>query len=96
MPESEERTQSTINEVEEDESINKETLPVVEVESIPVVEVQQEEVPEETETIVAGQTITLEEKPTESTSEDIPLEIKNYPTEQIPKDSTKGEQLGLF
>ena len=96
MPESEERTQSTINEVEEDESINKETLPVVEVESIPVVEVQQEEVPEETETIVAGQTITLEEKPTESTSEDIPLEIKNYPTEQILKDSTKGEQLGLF
>ena len=96
MPESEERTQSTINEVEEDESINKETLPVVEVESIPVVEVQQEEVPEETETIVAGQTITLEEEPTESTSEDIPLEIKNYPTEQIPKDSTKGEQLGLF
>ncbi len=96
MPESEELTQSPINEVEEDESTDKEKLPVVEVESIPVVEVQQEEAPEETETIVAGQTITLEEEPTESTSEDIPLEIKNYPTEQIPKDSTKGEQLGLF
>jgi topoisomerase-4 subunit A len=96
MPESEELTQSPINEVEEDESTDKEKLPVVEVESIPVVEVQQKEAPEETETIVAGQTITLEEEPTESTSEDIPLEIKNYPTEQIPKDSTKGEQLGLF
>ena len=96
MPESEELTQSPINKVEEDESTDKEKLPVVEVESIPVVEVQQKEAPEETETIVAGQTITLEEEPTESTSEDIPLEIKNYPTEQIPKDSTKGEQLGLF
>ncbi len=96
MPESEELTQSPINEVEEDESTDKETLPVVEVESIPVVEEQQEEAPEEPETIVVGQTITLEEEPTESKSEDIPLEIKNYPTEQIPKDSTKGEQLGLF
>lgn len=96
MPESEELTQSPINEVEEDVSTDKETLPVVEVESIPVVEEQQEEAPEEPETIVVGQTITLEEEPTESKSEDIPLEIKNYPTEQIPKDSTKGEQLGLF
>ncbi len=96
MPESEELTQSPINEVEEDESTDKETLPVVEVESIPVVEEQQEDAPEEPETIVVGQTITLEEEPTESKSEDIPLEIKNYPTEQIPKDSTKGEQLGLF
>jgi hypothetical protein len=69
---------------------------VVEVESIPVVEEQQEDAPEEPETIVVGQTITLEEEPTESKSEDIPLEIKNYPTEQILKDSTKGEQLGLF
>ncbi|MFD3275753.1 DNA gyrase/topoisomerase IV subunit A [Aquirufa echingensis] len=96
MPESEELTQSPINEVEEDESTDKETLPVVEVESIPVVEEQQEDAPEEPETIVVGQTITLEEEPTESKSEDIPLEIKNYPTEQILKDSTKGEQLGLF
>jgi topoisomerase-4 subunit A len=96
MPESEELTQSPINEVEEDESTDKETLPVVEVESIPVVEEQQEDAPEEPETIVVGQTITLEEEPSESKSEDIPLEIKNYPTEQIPKDSTKGEQLGLF
>ena len=50
----------------------------------------------ETKTIEVGQTITLEEEPTASKSEDIPLEIKNYPTEQIPKDSSKGEQLGLF
>lgn len=28
--------------------------------------------------------------------EDIPLEIKNYTPDSIPKESTKGEQLGLF
>lgn len=96
MPESEEIEKSAAIEVEEDETADKETLPTEEVESIPVVEVQPAVVKEETETIVVGQTITLEEEPTASKSEDIPLEIKNYPTEQIPKDSSKGEQLGLF
>ena len=96
MPESEELDKSAAIEVEEDETADKETLPTEEVESIPVVEVQPAVVKEETETIVVGQTITLEEEPTASKSEDIPLEIKNYPTEQIPKDSSKGEQLGLF
>ena len=95
MPESEEIEKSAAIEVEEDETADKETLPTEEVESIPVVEVQPAVVKEETETIVVGQTITLEEEPTASKSEDIPLEIKNYPTEQIPKDSSKGEQLGL-
>ena len=96
MPESEELDKSAAIEVEEDETTDKETLPTGEVESNPVVEVQQGETPEVPETIIAGQTITLEEEPAVSKSEDIPLEIKNYPTEQIPKDSSKGEQLGLF
>lgn len=96
MPESEELDKSAAIEVEEDETTDKETLPTGEVESNPVEEVQQVETTEVPETIIAGQTITLEEEPAESKSEDIPLEIKNYPTEQIPKDTSKGEQLGLF
>jgi hypothetical protein len=28
--------------------------------------------------------------------DDIPLEIKNYNPDSIPKESSKGEQLGLF
>jgi topoisomerase IV subunit A len=96
MPESEELDKSAAIEVEEDGTTDKETLPTGEVESNPVEEVQQVETTEVPETIIAGQTITLEEEPAESKGEDIPLEIKNYPTEQIPKDSSKGEQLGLF
>lgn len=96
MPESEELDKSAAIEVEEDETTDKETLPTGEVESNPVEEVQQVETTEVPETIIAGQTITLEEEPAESKSEDIPLEIKNYPTEQIAKDTSKGEQLGLF
>jgi hypothetical protein len=54
------------------------------------------------ETIPVGQTVTFEEEiPNNSLEEtpeadDIPLEIKNYPSESIPKDTNKGEQLGLF
>jgi topoisomerase-4 subunit A len=54
------------------------------------------------ETIPVGQTVTFEEEiPNNSLKEtpeadDIPLEIKNYPSENIPKDTNKGEQLGLF
>ncbi len=54
------------------------------------------------ETIPVGQTVTFEEEiPNNSLEEtheadDIPLEIKNYPSENIPKDTNKGEQLGLF
>lgn len=96
MPESEELEKTAAIEVEEPETTDNETLPTEEVESSPVLEVQLADETEGTETIVVGQTITLEEEPTVSKSEDIPLEIKNYPTEQIPKDSSKGEQLGLF
>ena len=54
------------------------------------------------ETVPVGQTVTFEEEiPNNSLEEtpevdDIPLEIKNYPSENIPKDTNKGEQLGLF
>ncbi len=54
------------------------------------------------ETIPVGQTVTFEEEiPNNSLEEtpeadDIPLEIKNYPSDSIPKDTNKGEQLGLF
>jgi topoisomerase IV subunit A len=96
MPESEVLDKSAAIEADEDETIDKTTMPTEEVESSPIVEVQPLVETEETKTIEVGQTITLEEEPTASKSEDIPLEIKNYPTEQIPKDSSKGEQLGLF
>ena len=54
------------------------------------------------ETVPVGQTVTFEEEiPNNSLEEtpdvdDIPLEIKNYPSENIPKDTNRGEQLGLF
>jgi hypothetical protein len=55
-----------------------------------------------TESIPVGQTVTFEEDVEEKSVgetpqiEDIPLEIKNYPSENLPKDTNKGEQLGLF
>ena len=39
--------------------------------------------------IIKGEVLTNE-------IDDIPLEIKNYSTDSIPKDANKGEQLGLF
>jgi topoisomerase-4 subunit A len=55
-----------------------------------------------TESIPVGQTVTFEEDVEDKSVaetpkvEEIPLEIKNYPSENLPKDATKGEQLGLF
>ncbi len=63
-------------------------------------EIITEELTTPVEIIPAGQTVTFEEEPVaeESTSSagEIPMEIKNFPTESIPKDANKGEQLGLF
>jgi len=89
MPESEEILSSNEENMEAEEVYdvdNEETTaPVTITESIPV-----------------GQTVTFEEDVEDKyvaetpKVEEIPLEIKNYPSENLPKDATKGEQLGLF
>jgi topoisomerase-4 subunit A len=89
MPESEEILSSNEENMEAEEvsDVDNEetTAPVTITESIPV-----------------GQTVTFEEDVEDKSVaetpqvEEIPLEIKNYPSENLPKDATKGEQLGLF
>ena len=89
MPESEEILSSNEENMEAEEVSDVEneetTAPVTITESIPV-----------------GQTVTFEEDVEDKSVaetpkvEEIPLEIKNYPSENLPKDATKGEQLGLF
>ena len=89
MPETEEGPANT--EEDEKEEINEIVAEQAIEENLPVVEV-----------IPVGQTVTFEEEtPNNSVEEtpkvdDIPLEIKNYVSENIPKDINKGEQLGLF
>jgi topoisomerase-4 subunit A len=63
--------------------------------SEPVIDAAAEEL--RAEVIPTGQKITLEEEIIKPENiDDIPLEIKNYSEDNIPKDINKGEQLGLF
>jgi topoisomerase-4 subunit A len=77
----EKEPESTIKVIEEEEE--PETDITNEIEVIPTVD--NEDVP----LTIKGQVLTNE-------IDDIPLEIKNYSTDAIPKETNKGEQLGLF
>ncbi len=77
----EKEPESTIKVIEEEEE--PETDITNEIEVIPTVD--NEDVP----LTIKGQVLTNE-------IDDIPLEIKNYSTDAIPKEPNKGEQLGLF
>ena len=77
----EKEPESTIKVIEEEEE--PETDITNEIEVIPTVD--NEDVP----LTLKGQVLTNE-------IDDIPLEIKNYSTDAIPKEPNKGEQLGLF
>ncbi len=77
----EKEPESTIKVIEEKEK--PETDITNEIEVIPTVD--NEDVP----LTIKGQVLTNE-------IDDIPLEIKNYSTDAIPKEPNKGEQLGLF
>ncbi len=77
----EKEPESTIKVIKEEEE--PETDITNEIEVIPTVD--NEDVP----LTIKGQVLTNE-------IDDIPLEIKNYSTDAIPKEPNKGEQLGLF
>jgi topoisomerase-4 subunit A len=95
MPESEAIVNAT-DEVIEETEIDSEEVVEVETESLNAGDIITVPV----ETLSKGQKINLEyevsePKPKEQT-DDIPLEIKNYTEENITKESSTGEQLGLF
>jgi topoisomerase-4 subunit A len=77
----EKEPESTIKVIAEEEETESDITKEIEV--IPTVE--DEDVP----LTIKGEVLTNE-------IDDIPLEIKNYSTDAIPKETNKGEQLGLF
>jgi topoisomerase-4 subunit A len=95
MPESEAIVNAT-DEVIEESEIDSEEVVEVETESLNAGDIITVPV----ETLSKGQKIILEDEVSEPKSneqtDDIPLEIKNYTEENIPKESSTGEQLGLF